>query len=230
MRRKCLGVALTFACLTTLQACVGENQAAPQPSSNGDVTKGGDDRTGQYDVVDNWWKAAPNHDAEWGWGQVAGVAVDTPDRIIAVTRGDWPADRSVPREGRLRRSNFVEVADGNGNIVEQWSQWDSIMTLPHQAYISPYDPERHVWIIDSGGADGYHQVYKFTNDGSELVMRLGTIEHPVTREEARANPHPGSVTTSGGRRSSPSSRTAASFWRTAIGTPASSGSQRTAST
>ncbi len=83
------------------------------------------------------------------------------------------------------------VADGNGNIVEQWSQWDSIMTLPHQAYISPYDPERHVWIIDSGGADGYHQVYKFTNDGSELVMRLGTIEHPVTREEARANPHPG---------------------------------------
>ncbi len=113
MRRKCLGVALTFACLTTLQACVGENQAAPQPSSNGDVTKGGDDRTGQYDVVDNWWKAAPNHDAEWGWGQVAGVAVDTPDRIIAVTRA------TGQRTARYR---------GRGDCVAATSSWSRTET------------------------------------------------------------------------------------------------------
>ena len=37
-------------------------------------------------------EGAPDHDNEWGWGQVAGVAVDHADRIIVVTRGDWPAD------------------------------------------------------------------------------------------------------------------------------------------
>jgi len=117
---------------------------------------------------------------------VAGVAGDNTDRIIVVTRGDWPADRSEPRRGRLRPTNFIVVADGNGNIVEQWSQWDSILTLPHQAYISPYDPERHVWVVDSGGGNGHMQVLKFSNDGDELVMQLGEVDHPTTRADARA--------------------------------------------
>ncbi len=77
---------------------------------------------------------------------------------------------------------------------EQWSQWDSILTLPHQIYISPYDPERHVWVIDSGGGEGHHQVLKFTNDGSELVMQLGEKNHPTTRDQARSNPNPGPYT------------------------------------
>ena len=38
------------------------------------------------------------------------------------------------------------------------------------------------------------QVLKFSNDGSELVMRLGEPDHPKTREEARANPDPGPYT------------------------------------
>ncbi len=189
--------ALTAAAVLT--GCAAENQAASAlgPAagmSEATATKGGDDRTGQYDVVTNWWKAAPDHDEEWSWGQVAGVAVDTADRILAVTRGDWPANRREPRDGRLRRTNFIVVADGDGNIVEQWSQWDSILTLPHQIYISPYDPERHVWVIDSGGADGHHQVLKFSNDGSELVMQLGDTDHATTRAEARANPNPGPFT------------------------------------
>ena len=185
MRLERIGVALTVVALAALSACVDDNQATPQQVSQGVITKGGDERTGPYDVVEGWWKAAPNHDDEWSWGQVAGVAVDTPDRIIVVTRGDWPADRSAPRQGRLRRTNFIVVADRNGNIVEQWSQWDSILTLPHQVYISPYDPERHVWVIDSGGGNGHMQVLKFSNDGSELVMRLGERDHPKTRQDAR---------------------------------------------
>ena len=178
--------------------CAGDNQATGASGSGAEpsaaaVTKGGDDRTGQYDVVVSWWKAAPDHD-EWSWGQVAGVAVDTADRILAVTRGDWPTNRREPRDGQLRRTNFIVVADGDGNIVEQWSQWDSILTLPHQVYISPYDPERHVWVIDSGGAEGHHQVLKFSNDGSELVMQLGDTDHATTRAAARANPNPGPYT------------------------------------
>ncbi len=186
MRLERIGVTLTIVALVALTASVSKNLATPQPGPQGVVTKGGDERTGHYDVVEGWWKAAPNHDDEWSWGQVAGVAVDNSNRIIVVTRGDWPADRSEPRRGRLRRTNFIVVADGNGNIVEQWSQWDSILTLPHQAYISPYDPDRHVWVIDSGGGNGHMQVLKFSNDGSELVMRLGEVDHPKTRAEARA--------------------------------------------
>lgn len=176
---------LAIASLAALVACAADDRAGAGPAG-ADVVKGGDERTGPYDVVPGWWKAAPNHDDEWGWGQVAGLAVDNADRIIVVTRGDWPADRSRPRQGRLRRTNFIVVANRDGEIVEQWTQWDSILSLPHQAYVSPYDPERHVWVVDSGGGDGHMQVLKFTNDGSELVMRLGEPDHPRTEAEARA--------------------------------------------
>ena len=76
--------------------------------------KAGDERTGHYDVVENWWTGAPNHGDEWSWEQVAYGAVDNPARIIVVTRGDWPADRSQPRRGRPLPTHFVVVADGNG--------------------------------------------------------------------------------------------------------------------
>ncbi len=178
-----LGFTLVWAIASTVTAtgCVTEREVPPAVESDAVISKGGDSRTGAYDVVEGWWKPAPNHDEEWSWGQVAGLAVDTPDRIIVVTRGDWPTNRREPREGRLRRTNFIVVADGDGNIVEQWSQWDSMLTLPHQAYINPYDPERHVWVIDSGGGQGHMQVLKFTNDGSTLVMQLGEQDHPKTR-------------------------------------------------
>ena len=70
--------ALTAAAVLT--GCAAENQAASAlgPAagmSEATAMKGGDDRTGQYDVVTNWWKAAPDHDEEWSSGQVAGVAV-----------------------------------------------------------------------------------------------------------------------------------------------------------
>ena len=174
---------LAVVLLAVLHGCVGENQASAGNMAG--VVKGGDDRTGGYDVVEGWWKTAPNHDDEWGWGDVAGVAVDNADRIIAIARGDRPSDPAERGSGRIRSTNFIVVADGNGNIVEQWTQWDSILTLPHQVYINPYDPGRHVWVVDGGGAEGRAQVVKFSNDGSELVMRLGEGEHLRTREEAR---------------------------------------------
>ena len=61
------------------------------------------------------------------------------------------------------------------------------MYWPHQVYINPYDPERHIWVVERDRA----QVLKFTNDGSELVMRIGDPDHPRSQEEARANPNPG---------------------------------------
>lgn len=186
-----IGVAFVLALgLAALPGCGGENQPTPAPTTvttEDSIKKGGDDRTGGYDVVANWWKPAADHDSTWTWGQVSGLAVDNPNRIIVAVWGDRD------RQGRERpnSSNYVVAVDGDGNVVENWSQWDSIFNKPHQVYISPYDPDRHVWIVERGEAHANMEVFKFTNDGKRLVMRLGDRDDPENRAAARANPDPG---------------------------------------
>jgi len=184
--------ALTLLASAGLSACEApEGDVARRADMPVVVVKGGDDRTGAYDPVPNWWPAAPDHDDRWGWGEVSGVAVDNPDRIIVGIWGDRD-DEGVERPGG---TNYLVVVDRDGNITERWTQWDSIFNKPHQIYISPYDPDRHVWVVERGGGrDVNMQILKFTNDGSELVMRLVDPNHPRTRAEARANPNPGPYT------------------------------------
>ena len=64
----------------------------------------------------------------------------------------------------------LTVVDANGNIVEQWTQWDKIMKRPHYVAINPYDPDKHVWLVD----DHMHAIYKFSHDGKQLVQTIGT--------------------------------------------------------
>jgi 6-phosphogluconolactonase (cycloisomerase 2 family) len=64
----------------------------------------------------------------------------------------------------------LTVVDANGNIIEQWTQWDKIMKRPHFITINPYDPEKHVWVVD----DHMHAIYKFSHDGKQLVQTIGT--------------------------------------------------------
>jgi NHL repeat len=64
----------------------------------------------------------------------------------------------------------LTVVDANGNIIEQWTQWDKIFKRPHFVAINPYDPEKHVWVVD----DHMHAIYKFTHDGKELLQTIGT--------------------------------------------------------
>jgi NHL repeat-containing protein len=66
--------------------------------------------------------------------------------------------------------NCITVVDRNGNIVERWTQWDKILKRPHFVTINPYDPEKHVWVVD----DHMHAIYKFTHDGKQLVQTIGT--------------------------------------------------------
>jgi hypothetical protein len=172
-----------------IAACGGDSDSAG--ASTAAVVKGGDERTGAYDAVPGWWKSAPDHVDGWTWGEVSGVAADTPDRILVAIWGD----RNSRGEERPGSTNYLLAVDRDGNIIENWSQWDSIFNKPHQVYISPYDPERHVWVVERGGGRGVNmQVLKFTNDGSELVMRLVDPDHPTSRAEARANPNPGPYT------------------------------------
>jgi DNA-binding beta-propeller fold protein YncE len=73
-----------------------------------------------------------------------------------------------------RWEHCILVFDREGNLVEDWTQWDSMLARPHAIYISPYDPEKHVWIVD----DFRHAIFKFTNDGSQLVQTIGTFGEP----------------------------------------------------
>ncbi len=77
-----------------------------------------------------------------------------------------------------RWEHCLIVVDSEGNIVEEWTQWDSIFRRPHSVAINPYDPEKHVWVVD----DRQHAVYKFTNDGQRLVQTLGVPGEPGTDE------------------------------------------------
>lgn len=73
-----------------------------------------------------------------------------------------------------RWEHCVLVLDREGRIVETWPQWDSLLARPHAVYVSPYDPDKHVWIVD----DFRHAIFKFTNDGARLVQTIGTVNEP----------------------------------------------------
>ena len=50
---KSIGAPLLIGALVVYSACAGENQAAQDLGSRGAITKGGDDRTGEYEAVEN---------------------------------------------------------------------------------------------------------------------------------------------------------------------------------
>src|SRR5690606_28516159 len=73
-----------------------------------------------------------------------------------------------------RWEHCILVINAAGDIVEAWTQWDDMLSRPHAVYISPYDPEKHVWIVD----DYRHAIFKFTNDGQRLLQTIGTFGEP----------------------------------------------------
>jgi 6-bladed beta-propeller len=69
-------------------------------------------------------------------------------------------------------ANMIVIVDGNGKMLESWNQWDKLFLLgrgPHSIYISPYDPERRVWVVD----DFRHAIFIFSHDGKQLLQTLG---------------------------------------------------------
>jgi hypothetical protein len=68
--------------------------------------------------------------------------------------------------------NCIVVINSKGDIIERWSQWDKILKRPHFVAVNPYDPEKHVWIVD----DHMHAIYKFSHDGKQLLQTIGTPE------------------------------------------------------
>jgi DNA-binding beta-propeller fold protein YncE len=146
--------------------------------------KGGEEETGPYEVTPNW----PQPFARQGYvqGSQGGVFAETPNRIFLLNRGELKLPDKLPPAfngswGSLGQQattatpelrNCIVIVDANGKLVESWTQHDHLFAGgrgPHKVKISPYDPERHVWVVD----DNRQQVFKFTNDGTKLVMTLG---------------------------------------------------------
>ena len=87
----------------------------------------------------------------------------------------WDTIAAIPgrrAEGKNRFEHCLYVVDASGKIIEGWTQWDQMFVGgrgPHKLAINPYDPEKHVWVVD----DMLHQIFKMTNDGKKIVLTLG---------------------------------------------------------
>ena len=174
MRVPAIGLAVTFAIgLLASPALLQE--------------KGGEDETGPYAVVANW--PAPWSKPGYIWGSQPGIAVDTPNRILIAARGELKLPETLPRgfngswgsfnqratEPKPEMRNCIVVVDGSGKLIDAWTQWDKLFDGgggPHKIRINPYDPERHVWVVN----DARHQIYEFTNDGKQLVRTMGEAD------------------------------------------------------
>src|SRR5882724_960437 len=90
--------------------------------------------------------------------------------------GGDPFDPAQAWKGRMgidaRWEHLMVVVNANGDIIERdaWTQLDTLVRRPHAVYINPYDPEKHVWIVD----DHNMCLFEFTNDGKQLVKTIGT--------------------------------------------------------
>lgn len=135
--------------------------------------EGGIDRLGPYDLIDQWMDPP-----EPGYllHPVAHFA-ESADRIYIASSGATLASSAPPTLGVFslkipgaKQDHHLVVVNRDGRVIERWSQWYDQLRSPHAVKISPYDPQKHVWIADRGSK----QVLKFTNDGKRLVMALGT--------------------------------------------------------
>lgn len=133
--------------------------------------KGGTDSFGPYEPTPDWFKPVRPGYLERGLS----VFADTPNRIFFTSDLEFMPQRGPSGSGFVAADHaspdhhFVMVLDANGNVVEEWKQWNDLIEVPHSVRISPYDPERSVWVVDRVG----EQVLKFSHDGKKLLMKLG---------------------------------------------------------
>ena len=101
-----------------------------------------------YEVAEGWGELPEG----WTFTQVAGVAVDSQDRVYVFNRGEHP----------------VIVFDRDGRFLNSWGE--GIFKTPHGIYMGRDD---RIYLADTGN----HTVRKFTTDG-KLLMTLGTKDRP----------------------------------------------------
>lgn len=141
-----------------------------------------------YTVVRGWHK--PFARDGFAFGGNSGVFAESPNRIFIAQRGETRLPQPIPAayagfagsiglnvlNATAARTwqNCLYTVDGNGNARERWTQWDRLCEGsdgpgPHRVRISPYDPQRRVWVVN----ETFHTIYAFSNDGKQLLLTLG---------------------------------------------------------
>ena len=146
-----------------------------------------------YNVVSGWHE--PFADDGFAFGGNSGVFAESPDRIFIAQRGETVLPDPIPPEfagfagsiginvlrdtDRRIWRHCLYTVNGDGQVIDIWNQWDHLCEGsdgpgPHRLRISPYDPERRVWVVN----ETFHQIYVFSDDGSELLQTLGEKSVP----------------------------------------------------
>jgi hypothetical protein len=168
-----------------------EGQSATQAASKAVIS--GPVGPSPYTVVRGWHK--PFAEEGYAFGGNSGVFAESPNRIFVAQRGETRLPSPIPPayagfagsiginvltavERRVWR-NCLYTLDGDGRVKERWTQWDKLCEGspgpgPHRLRISPYDPERRVWVVN----ETFNTIYVFANDGSRLVKTLGEKNVP----------------------------------------------------
>lgn len=138
-------------------------------------------------ITESWMK--PFAPEGFTFGGTSSIVVDSQDRIFVLQRGETELPDPLPAEyttfagsmgwnvlrGRGRVwNNILYVINGDGDVLEVWDHWDHLFTGtdgpgPHKLRISPYDPEKRLWLVDETG----HIIYVISNDGDKILMTLG---------------------------------------------------------
>ena len=104
----------------------------------------------RFEPIPNWGKLPDG----WRYVEVAGVAVDSKDRVYCFTRGEHP----------------VIVFDRDGTFLRSWGEGDV-----RRAHGITIDADDMVWLSD----DLHHTVRKFTVEGKHLLT-IGNPDTPAT--------------------------------------------------
>lgn len=142
-----------------------------------------------YDVVRYWHQ--PFAKPGFAFGGNSGIFAESPNRILVAQRGEYRLPNPVPPtftagfagsigvnvltavEGRVWQNCLYEL-DANGKATQVWNQWDKLFEGssgpgPHRLRISPYDPQKRVWVIN----ETFSEIYIFSNDMKTLLRTLG---------------------------------------------------------
>jgi hypothetical protein len=101
----------------------------------------------EYEVLTGWEKLPEG----WSFTEVAGVAVDSHDRVYVFCRGDHP----------------LIVFDKEGKFLNAWGE--NTFTMPHGIFI---DREDRIHLVDCGD----HTIRIYTTDG-KLLQMIGEPGH-----------------------------------------------------
>jgi hypothetical protein len=191
MRDKTAGMTVVMKTVVTSAALLALGAGVPTLLAQPTVT--GPSGPSPYTVVTGWHK--PFAEPGFAFGGNSGIFAESPNRIFVAQRGEARLPDPVPagyagyagsiginvltEDTRRVWRNCLYTLDADGKVKERWTQWDQLCEGatgpgPHRIRISPYDPDKRVWVIN----ETFHQIYVLSNDGKKLLLTLGEKNVP----------------------------------------------------